>query len=53
MNEHLIQVQRYPYFSSEYVYVAICSCGRYRSGKNTCARDAERAGHDHVKSKTS
>ncbi len=52
MNDHQITVEKRPYFSAPYVYFAVCSCGRYRSGKNTRALDAERAGAEHVKSKT-
>jgi len=53
MNEHKIRIDQFPYFStiSGYVYVAVCSCGSYRSGKNTRPQDAERAGQDHVQAK--
>jgi hypothetical protein len=50
MNWHSISLEEYPYFSSEYVYVAVCSCG-YQSGKNVRPQDALRAGQDHVQAK--
>jgi hypothetical protein len=51
MNVHQISLEKRRYFSSEYVYIAVCSCGGYRSGKNTSPGDAERAGLAHAAAK--
>lgn len=52
MDEHLITLEKWPYFSSEYVYIAVCSCGQYRSGKHVAPGPAWLAGADHAKAKT-
>ena len=49
---HEITIEEYPYFSTEFVYFAVCSCGRYKSGKHFYPGKAEQAGRDHVRAKT-
>lgn len=49
---HTITIEHFPYFSSGVVYRAVCSCGRYRSGKQGSRRYAEKCGQDHVDSKS-
>lgn len=44
---HELAIKSNPYFSTGTIYRAVCSCGRYRSGKHTRALDARRAWEMH------
>ena len=49
---HDPKISRIPYFSSSYIYVVVCSCGTYRTGKHVIDLRAWDAWLEHREAKT-